>query len=211
MDGMEDPVTHASKPSHLYWARRVESVDETFQGFAQGCALAHSHGCPLATDTSTGPGIIEWTKSLLRVCMPVHHSLAPTYPSTRSPTIMLNRVGMPGTGLSTSLVEFTRPSTAPASGHPLLPVISTTFIRRSSGHLTPASHSHLARHGPHLSLRGSPVRNGQTTLSRPSAAAIPSMRATSLLRLSLMSSFASSRTFPRCVSHHIFISSFSVL
>ncbi|KAF9648255.1 hypothetical protein BDM02DRAFT_3115743 [Thelephora ganbajun] len=65
LDGMEDPVTHASKPSHLYWGHRVESVDETFQGFAQGCALAGPHGCPLATSTSTGSGIVEWTKSLL--------------------------------------------------------------------------------------------------------------------------------------------------
>lgn len=74
---MEDPLTHASKPSHLYWARRVESVDETFQGFTQGCALAGSYGCPIATDTSTGPGIIEWTKSLLAVCTSVHHRLKP--------------------------------------------------------------------------------------------------------------------------------------
>jgi len=68
LDGMEDPVTHASKASHLYWAHRVESVDETYEGFAQGCALAGTYGCPIATDTATGPGIIEWTKELLGVC-----------------------------------------------------------------------------------------------------------------------------------------------
>ena len=72
LDGMEDPLTHASQPSHLAWAHRVESVDETFQGFTQGCALAGSYGCPLATNTSTGQGIIEWTKSLLAVCTPFH-------------------------------------------------------------------------------------------------------------------------------------------
>lgn len=75
LDGVEDPLTHASEPSHLYWARRVESVDETFQGFTQGCALARSSGCRLATDTSTGPGIIEWTKNLLAVHMFVRRSL----------------------------------------------------------------------------------------------------------------------------------------
>ena len=73
LDGMEDPVTHASKPSHLYWAHRVESVDETYQGFAQGCALAGTYGCPIATDTATGPGIIDWTKDLLAVRALFHH------------------------------------------------------------------------------------------------------------------------------------------
>jgi hypothetical protein len=77
LDGMVDPLTHASKPSHLSWAGRLESVDETFQGFAQGCALAGSYGCPLATNTSTGPGIIEWTKDLLAVCVSVDHRLKP--------------------------------------------------------------------------------------------------------------------------------------
>jgi len=77
LDGMEDPLTHASEPSHLYWARRVESVDETFQGFAQGCALAGPYGCPLATNTSTGPGIVEWTKDLLAVRLSVDHRLKP--------------------------------------------------------------------------------------------------------------------------------------
>lgn len=75
MDGVEDPLTHASKPSDLYWGHRVESVDETFQGFTQGCALAGSYGCPLATDTSTGSGIIEWTKNLLAVRTSVRHRL----------------------------------------------------------------------------------------------------------------------------------------
>jgi hypothetical protein len=84
LDGVEDPLTHASEPSHFYWAKRVESVDETFQGFAQGCALAHSSGCPLATDTSTASGIIEWTKSLLGVRMLACCSLTPpTYTSNR--------------------------------------------------------------------------------------------------------------------------------
>ena len=77
MDGMQDPLTHASEPTHLYWARLLESVDETFQGFAQGCALAGPYGCPLATNTSTGPGIIEWTKDLLAVCPSVGHRLNP--------------------------------------------------------------------------------------------------------------------------------------
>jgi len=67
LDGMEDPLTHASEPSHLYWARRVESVDETFQEFARGCALAVPYGCFLATDTATGQSIIEWTQNLLAV------------------------------------------------------------------------------------------------------------------------------------------------
>jgi len=77
LDGMEDPLTHASEPSHLYWARRIESADEAFQGFAQGCALAGPYGCPLATNTSTGPGIIEWTKDLLVVRTFVGHRLKP--------------------------------------------------------------------------------------------------------------------------------------
>ena len=72
---MEDPVTHASQPSHLAWGHRVESVDETFQGFTQGCALAGSYGCPLATNTSTGQGIIDWTINLLSVCTPTHFRL----------------------------------------------------------------------------------------------------------------------------------------
>lgn len=62
---MEDPITHASQPSHLYWAKRVESVDETYQGFAYGCALAGPSGCPLATSKSTGAGIVSWTYDLL--------------------------------------------------------------------------------------------------------------------------------------------------
>ena len=72
LDGMQDPVTHASAPSHLAWANLLESVDETFQGFAQGCALAGPDGCPLATDTSTGQGVIQWTQNLLAVRSSVH-------------------------------------------------------------------------------------------------------------------------------------------
>ena len=210
LDGVEDPITHASKPSYLYWAHRVESVDETFQGFTQGCALAGSYGCPLATNSSTGPGIIEWTKSLLAVCTFVRHSLTPIYASNRSPMITLDQAGMSITSLSTSLAKFTRPSTTPASGPLLLPVISTVFIKESSRSLALTSRSQLARYGPHLSLRDSPVRTGQITLSKPSAAVIPSMRATSLLRLSSTSLFALSRTFPQCVSHPISISSFTI-
>ena len=70
LDGVQDPVVHASMPSHLSWAHLTESIDETFQGFAHGCALAGPWGCPLATKTSTGPNIIEWTKNLLEVHMP---------------------------------------------------------------------------------------------------------------------------------------------
>ena len=72
LDGVEDPLTHASEPSHLYWARRVESVDETFQGFAQGCALSGSYGCPISTNSSTGQGIIDWTINLLAVCTSIY-------------------------------------------------------------------------------------------------------------------------------------------
>ena len=77
MDGMEDPVTHASKPPHLYWAHRIESVDETYQAFAQGCALSDSRGCPIASDTATGPGIVDWTRDLLGVCTSIYHRLKP--------------------------------------------------------------------------------------------------------------------------------------
>lgn len=66
-DGVQDPITHANLPSHLYWAHTVESVDETFQGFAQGCAMAGPYGCPVATDTSTGSGIVNWTRTLSEV------------------------------------------------------------------------------------------------------------------------------------------------
>ena len=78
LDGMQNPVIRTSVPSHLSWAHLIESTDETFQGFAYGCALAGPHGCPLATNTSTGPGIIEWTKDLLEVCMiPIRRLLIP--------------------------------------------------------------------------------------------------------------------------------------
>jgi hypothetical protein len=70
-------VTHANQPSHLYWGHRVESVDETFQGFTQGCALAGPHGCPLATSTSTSSGILDWTIQLLEVCAFDHRCSRP--------------------------------------------------------------------------------------------------------------------------------------
>lgn len=70
-------MTHANQPSHLYWGHRVESVDETFQGFAQGCAMAGPSGCPLATNTSTGSGIIDWTTQLLGVCAFLCHRSEP--------------------------------------------------------------------------------------------------------------------------------------
>lgn len=68
MDGVEDPITHANQPSHLYWGHRVESVDETFQGFVQGCAMAGPRGCAVATSTSTAQGLLDWTRDLLGVC-----------------------------------------------------------------------------------------------------------------------------------------------
>ena len=67
LDGVQDPVIHANRPSHLHWAHTVESVDEAFQGFAQGCAMAGPYGCSIATDTSTGPGIVDWTRTLVEV------------------------------------------------------------------------------------------------------------------------------------------------
>ena len=77
MDGVEDPISHASIPSHFAWAHTVESVDAVFEGFAQDCALAGPSGCPISTDTSTGPGIVEWTRDLVEVCTIVHFRLRP--------------------------------------------------------------------------------------------------------------------------------------
>ena len=67
LDGVLDPLTHTDQPSHLAWAHTVESEDETFQGFAQGCALSGPYGCPISTNTSTEQGIIDWTRDLVSV------------------------------------------------------------------------------------------------------------------------------------------------
>ena len=78
LDGMQDPSTYTSVPSHLSWGHLIRPTDEAFKGFAYGCALAGPYGCPLAARTFTGPEIIREIKKLFEVCTPpVGHPTRP--------------------------------------------------------------------------------------------------------------------------------------
>ncbi|KAF8913421.1 hypothetical protein CPB85DRAFT_1434058 [Mucidula mucida] len=65
IDGVVNPDYYARKRADLSWRRHVESADEAFQGFAQGCKLAGPYGCILANSPVTnGLDIIAWTHDL---------------------------------------------------------------------------------------------------------------------------------------------------
>ena len=133
----------------------------------------------------------------------------------RPSTTTASRMGVRGSfaHLWPSSSISTKPFTSLSSGLPLLPANSTNSIRRLHKLPVPTSLSQLARCRNDLGQRGSslPIRISPITLSRLSAAAIPSIRATLLPRVSLMSSFVSSRTFLRCVSDCPTLDFFSII
>ena len=213
LDGVQDPLSHASIPSHFAWAHSVGSVDATFEGFAQDCALAGPSGCPISTNTSTGPGIVEWTRDLVEVCPVVHSHLGLHSPLDRPSTTIASRMGVWGTfaHLWPPSAFSTRPSILLSSGLLLLPAISTNIISWPSKLSVPTSPSQLARRKRDPGQRGSPVRTSRITLSKPLPVEIPSIRATLPPRVSLMSSSASSRMFLRCVSDYPTVDFFSII
>ncbi|KAL1674268.1 Alpha/Beta hydrolase protein [Schizophyllum commune] len=66
LDGCMDPVLYMTKPSTQYFLNSLESSDETFAGFAAGCAMAGKAGCPLVkNDNDTAADIKQYLLDML--------------------------------------------------------------------------------------------------------------------------------------------------
>ncbi|KAL1757021.1 Alpha/Beta hydrolase protein [Schizophyllum commune] len=66
LDGCMDPILYTDRPSPQYYPNALASSDETFAGFAAGCALAGKAGCALVKDDSdTAADIQERVQDLL--------------------------------------------------------------------------------------------------------------------------------------------------
>ncbi|KAL1757020.1 Alpha/Beta hydrolase protein [Schizophyllum commune] len=73
LDGCMDPVLYMTKPSTQYFLNSLESSDETFAGFAAGCAMAGKAGCPLVqNDNDTAADIQQHLQDMLDLA----HNLA---------------------------------------------------------------------------------------------------------------------------------------
>ncbi|KAI4519163.1 alpha/beta-hydrolase [Schizophyllum commune Loenen D] len=66
LDGCMDPVLYMTKPSTQYFLNSLELSDETFAGFAAGCAMAGKAGCPLVQhDNDTAADIGQYFQDML--------------------------------------------------------------------------------------------------------------------------------------------------
>lgn len=126
-------------------SERLDSRSLIF--FTHGCAIASPYGCPPATGTSTGPGIIERTKNLLGVCtVPIHHLQKPRLsPQIACPQLCRIKWG----GKIQILYSISvAPSVSLKPGPLLLPGDSMNFIRKPSKPVVQTLLLQLARYGP---------------------------------------------------------------
>ncbi|TRM59956.1 Alpha/Beta hydrolase protein [Schizophyllum amplum] len=66
LDGCMNPVLYGNKPSADYVPNYPVGADETFAGFASGCALAGKDGCPLvANDNDTAADVTARLQGML--------------------------------------------------------------------------------------------------------------------------------------------------
>ena len=63
LDGCQDPKYYSELRSDLDYWTTVESADEAFQGFANGCALSGPSGCILSDPkVNGGKDIMRWVQ-----------------------------------------------------------------------------------------------------------------------------------------------------
>ncbi|KAH7339936.1 TAP-like protein-domain-containing protein [Rhizoctonia solani] len=65
IDGVINPTNWANRPAYEYTGVALQSIDETFDGFAAACAKAGPSRCAIADQNSTEASIRQWTRNLI--------------------------------------------------------------------------------------------------------------------------------------------------
>ena len=68
LDGVMDPTTYSQGRPDMGWAADVESTDEAFIGFVNGCEVAGAAGCAIADESVSGNmDLLTWAQNLTEV------------------------------------------------------------------------------------------------------------------------------------------------
>ncbi|TRM59951.1 TAP-like protein-domain-containing protein [Schizophyllum amplum] len=88
LDGCMEPLLYANEPTTDYYLNNLASVDETFNGFTTGCAMAGQDGCKLVQgDNDTAADIATRVRGLLGLAHDLLESgadLSGTYTSAQA-------------------------------------------------------------------------------------------------------------------------------
>ncbi|KAI0762144.1 alpha/beta-hydrolase [Trametes elegans] len=157
LDGVEDATSVATKQSYLLWRTQVSSAEDSYNAFANACALAGPEECALVRSANaTGADVVNYISKAIEVLKSSQSSKAPhRSPYTTHPAAIYGNLYK--THQWATLANETLPA-----------LLSLIFGSDSDGSSAVVKHGPLTRVTPHANNR--PRRPAQRDAATYSAA-----------------------------------------